>query len=212
MYAPPALIHGTRTCAQLHSDVGRTLVPPSAASGRVGCGFASVHRLPHPRGESWGVASVQAVRHAASRWGAESPAPGRHEDVCYLHILRDHTLKTSRGGTWRSPPRRCWLCGCSRTRARWTSWRCGCRTGWRAWAALRHAAAPAAAPPGELINGRGNCNSIAEAYRLNFSIYQSGIDFKSPYSNRPLNPLNRLWQGLFGEHKDLEIPTDLVST
>ena len=24
---PPALIHGTRTCAQLHSDTGRTLVP-----------------------------------------------------------------------------------------------------------------------------------------------------------------------------------------
>ena len=30
----PAPIHGTRTCAQLHSDTGRTLVPPSAASGR----------------------------------------------------------------------------------------------------------------------------------------------------------------------------------
>jgi hypothetical protein len=30
----PALIHGTRTCAQLHSDTGRTLVPHSAASGR----------------------------------------------------------------------------------------------------------------------------------------------------------------------------------
>jgi hypothetical protein len=27
---------------------------------------------------------------------------------------------------------------------------------------------------------------------LNFSMYQSGIDVKCPYSNRPLNPLNRL--------------------
>ena len=34
LYALPALIHGTRTCAQLHSHVRRTLVPPSAASGR----------------------------------------------------------------------------------------------------------------------------------------------------------------------------------
>jgi hypothetical protein len=30
----PCWIHGTRTCAQLHSQMGRTLVPPSAASGR----------------------------------------------------------------------------------------------------------------------------------------------------------------------------------
>jgi hypothetical protein len=26
---------------------------------------------------------------------------------------------------------------------------------------------------------------------LNFSMYQSGVDFKCPYSNRPLNPINR---------------------
>jgi hypothetical protein len=35
---------------------------------------------------------------------------------------------------------------------------------------------------------------------LNFSIYQSGVDFKCPYSNRPLKPLTPLiglWQGLF---------------
>jgi hypothetical protein len=36
---------------------------------------------------------------------------------------------------------------------------------------------------------------------LNFSMCQSGIDFNSPYSNRPLKPFTRLiglWQGLFG--------------
>jgi hypothetical protein len=27
---------------------------------------------------------------------------------------------------------------------------------------------------------------------LNFSMFQSGIDFKYPYSNRPLKPLTRL--------------------
>jgi hypothetical protein len=27
---------------------------------------------------------------------------------------------------------------------------------------------------------------------LNFSMFQSGIDFKSPYSNRPLKPLTPL--------------------
>jgi hypothetical protein len=32
--SPHALIHGARTCTQLHSHAGRTLVPPSAASGR----------------------------------------------------------------------------------------------------------------------------------------------------------------------------------
>jgi hypothetical protein len=35
---------------------------------------------------------------------------------------------------------------------------------------------------------------------LDFPMYQSGIDFKCPYSNRPLkalNPLNRLTQYLF---------------
>ena len=39
----------TRSCTQLHSHVGRTLVPPSAASGRetgLESLFASVHRLP----------------------------------------------------------------------------------------------------------------------------------------------------------------------
>jgi hypothetical protein len=39
-----------------------------------------------------------------------------------------------------------------------------------------------------------------EANRLNFSMYQSGIDFKCPYSSRLLTPLTRLlglWQGLF---------------
>jgi hypothetical protein len=34
MRVPPALIHGTRTCTQFHSHVRRTLIPPSAASGR----------------------------------------------------------------------------------------------------------------------------------------------------------------------------------
>ena len=34
LYALSALIHRTRTCAQLHSPVERTLVPPSAASVR----------------------------------------------------------------------------------------------------------------------------------------------------------------------------------
>jgi hypothetical protein len=32
---------------------------------------------------------------------------------------------------------------------------------------------------------------------LHFSMSQSGIDFKCPYSNRPLKPLIGLWQGLF---------------
>jgi hypothetical protein len=35
---------------------------------------------------------------------------------------------------------------------------------------------------------------------LNFSMYQSGVDFKCPYSNRPfkpLTPLNRLMLGSF---------------
>ena len=44
--------------------------------------------------------------------------------------------------------------------------------------------------------------------RLNFSIHQSGVDFKCPFSNRslnPLTPLNRLWQGLVSDTKDLEI-------
>ena len=31
-----------------------------------------------------------------------------------------------------------------------------------------------------------------EAYRPSFSIYQSGVDFKCPYSTRPLKPLTRL--------------------
>jgi hypothetical protein len=46
-------------------------------------------------------------------------------------------------------------------------------------------------------------------YRLNFSIYQSAIDFKCPYSNRPLKALTRssgLWQGLFCGPWDREIP------
>jgi hypothetical protein len=30
-------------------------------------------------------------------------------------------------------------------------------------------------------------------YRLDFSIYQSGVDFMSPYSNRPLKPLTPLF-------------------
>ena len=51
----PALIHGTHTCAQLHSRVGRTLVPPSAASGvnwggePSCCGLASVPSAPPTR-------------------------------------------------------------------------------------------------------------------------------------------------------------------
>jgi hypothetical protein len=40
----PCSIHGTRTCAQLHSPVGRTLVPPSAASGRE-LGLGTVKRV-----------------------------------------------------------------------------------------------------------------------------------------------------------------------
>jgi hypothetical protein len=45
----PARIHGTCTCAQLHSHVGRTLVPPTAALGReTGLRVAAVHRLPRP--------------------------------------------------------------------------------------------------------------------------------------------------------------------
>jgi hypothetical protein len=43
-------------------------------------------------------------------------------------------------------------------------------------------------------------SACPEAYRLkNFSIYQSGIDVKCPYSTRPLKPLTPLlgvWQGL----------------
>ena len=49
-------IHGTRKCSQL--DVGRSLVPPSAASGRETGGLASVHRLPLPRSYSSGIASM----------------------------------------------------------------------------------------------------------------------------------------------------------
>jgi hypothetical protein len=47
-----------------------------------------------------------------------------------------------------------------------------------------------------------------EAYQLNSSIYQSGIDCKCPYSNRPLKPLTLLngsWQGLFSGTEHLEI-------
>jgi hypothetical protein len=33
-------------------------------------------------------------------------------------------------------------------------------------------------------------SSTPEAYRLDFSMYQPGIDFKCPYSNRPLKPLS----------------------
>jgi hypothetical protein len=41
---------------------------------------------------------------------------------------------------------------------------------------------------------------ISVAYRLDFSVYRPGIDFKCPYSNRPLKPstpLIGLWQGSF---------------
>jgi hypothetical protein len=43
---------------------------------------------------------------------------------------------------------------------------------------------------------------------LNFSMYQSGIDFKSPYSNRPLspNPRNRLTQSLFSSYAVAKCP------
>jgi hypothetical protein len=37
---------------------------------------------------------------------------------------------------------------------------------------------------------------------LNFSLYQSGIDFNCPYSKpsfKPLTPLIGLWQGLFSD-------------
>jgi hypothetical protein len=34
---------------------------------------------------------------------------------------------------------------------------------------------------------------------LNLSMYQSGIDVKCPYSNRPLKPLIGITQSLFGE-------------
>jgi hypothetical protein len=41
-------------------------------------------------------------------------------------------------------------------------------------------------------------NVTPEADRLNFSIYQSGVDFKCPYSNRSLKPpLIGLTQSLF---------------
>jgi hypothetical protein len=52
----------------------------------------------------------------------------------------------------------------------------------------------------------GSCRSTAErmcpeAYWLNFSKYQSGLDLKCSYSNhRPLKPLTTfigVWQGLF---------------
>jgi hypothetical protein len=33
-------------------------------------------------------------------------------------------------------------------------------------------------------------SSTPEAYQLDFSMYQPGIDFKCPYSNRPLKPLS----------------------
>ena len=32
----------------------------------------------------------------------------------------------------------------------------------------------------------------AQLHRLDFSIYQSGVDVKCPYSNRPFKPLNHL--------------------
>jgi hypothetical protein len=31
---------------------------------------------------------------------------------------------------------------------------------------------------------------VPRSYRLNFSMYQSGVDFKCPYSNRPFKALN----------------------
>jgi hypothetical protein len=33
---------------------------------------------------------------------------------------------------------------------------------------------------------------------LNFSVYQSGVDFKCAYSNGPLNPLTRLYRRMAG--------------
>jgi hypothetical protein len=56
------------------------------------------------------------------------------------------------------------------------------------------------------VNSRTQCTP--EAYRLNFSIYQPGIDFICPYSSRPIKPLNPLsgvGQGLFSGTQ-LEIP------
>jgi hypothetical protein len=43
---------------------------------------------------------------------------------------------------------------------------------------------------------------------LNFSMYQSGMDFKWPYSNRPLKPSTRLiglTQSLFSGTQDRKI-------
>jgi hypothetical protein len=51
-----------------------------------------------------------------------------------------------------------------------------------------------------------------EAYMLNFSMYQSGIDFNSPYSDRPfkpLAPLIGLTQSLFGGTWDRKIPSSI---
>jgi hypothetical protein len=63
LYVPSARVHGTRTCAQLHSYVGRTRVPPSAASGRetgLESGLASVHCLARPTAQalSFGYSST----------------------------------------------------------------------------------------------------------------------------------------------------------
>jgi hypothetical protein len=88
LYAPPALIHGTRTCAQLRSHVRRTLVPLSAASlsplrRSVKLGRSAL-RVSTPSAPSTGYSSVIAsIRSRVSRWGC-SPAPGRHACMEYL--------------------------------------------------------------------------------------------------------------------------------
>ena len=81
-----ALVHGTRTCAQLHGHVRRTLVPPSAVSGLIlglraaCCEYVRVSTPSAPAHAMTARALPPMVQvYIAS--GRAVAAPGRREDV-----------------------------------------------------------------------------------------------------------------------------------